>query len=58
MKRDLGRKEEIKALPTKAELKAEEDKIVKLQSYDISIFTGQSYFNNDGAKLYFVFQPN
>ena len=30
--------------------------IVKLQTYDISLFVGQSYFNNDGAQLYLIFQ--
>ena len=53
----LASKEEIKTLATKAELKAEQDKIVKLQTYDLSIFIGQSYFNNDGAQLYLIFQP-
>ena len=53
----LATKEEIKALATKAELKAEQDKIVKLQTYDLSYFTGQSYFNRDGEQLYLIFQP-
>ena len=53
----LATKEEIKTLATKAELKAEQDKIVKLQTYDLSIFIGLSYFNNDGAQLYLIFQP-
>ena len=50
---DLDRKikEEIKTVATKAEFKAEEDKIVKLQTFDLSLFIGQSYFNNDGAQL-------
>ena len=39
--------EEIKTLATKAELKAEQDKIVKLQTYDLSLCIGQSYFVND-----------
>ena len=53
----LATKEEIKALVTKAELKAEQDKIVKLQTYDLSLFIGKRYFNNDGAQLYLIFQP-
>ena len=53
----LATKEEIKTLAVKAELKAEQDKIVKLQTYDSSLFIGQSYFNNDGAQLYLLFQP-
>ena len=39
----------------KAELKAELDKTVKLQTYDLSLFIGQSYFVNDGA-LYLILQ--
>ena len=44
--------EKIKTLALKAELNAEKDKIVKLQTCDLSLFIGQSYFNNDGALLY------
>ena len=50
-------KEEIKALPKKVELKAEQDKIVKIETYDLSLFIGQSYFNNDGSQNYLIFQP-
>ena len=39
------------------ELKAEQDKIVKLQTYDLSLFIGRSYFINDEAQLYLIFQP-
>ena len=28
----------------------------KLQTYDSSLFIGQSYFFNDGAELYLIFQ--
>ena len=52
----LARKEETKALATKTELKVKQDKIVKLQTYDLSLFIGQSYFVNDGPQLYIVFQ--
>ena len=45
------RKEKIKKIATKTELNAEQDKIVKLQIYDSSLFIGQSYFVNDGAQL-------
>ena len=48
--------EEIKTLARKAELKAEQDKIVKDQPYDLSLFIVQSYFFNDGAQLSLVFQ--
>ena len=43
-------------LATKAELKAEQDKRVKLQTYDLSLFIGQSYFVSDGAQLYLILQ--
>ena len=47
-------KEEIKIVAT--ELKTEQDKIVNLQTYDVSFFIGQSYFINDGSHNYLVFQ--
>ena len=49
--KSLAAKEEIKAWATLAESKTEQDKIVKLQTCDLSDFLGQSYFNNDGAQL-------
>ena len=53
----LVTEEEIKTPATKAELKAEQDKLVKFQTYDLSRFTGQSYYINDGAQLYLILQP-
>ena len=38
----LAKKEEIKTLAPKAESKVEEDKTVKLQTYDLILFIGQS----------------
>ena len=29
----------------------------ELQTFDSSLFIGQSYFNNDGAQLLLIFQP-
>ena len=52
-----GTKEEIKTLATKTELKGKQDKIVNLQTHNLSIFIGQNYFNNDGSQKYLVFQP-
>ena len=49
-------KEKTKTLATKAELKTEQDKIVKLQIYDSSLFISKSYFNNDTALLYLIFE--
>ena len=34
-----------------------EVKLVKLQTYDLSLFIGQSYFINDGTQLYLILQP-
>ena len=34
-----------------------QDKIEKLQTCDSILFIGQSYFFNDGAQLYLIFQP-
>ena len=50
------KEEKEKKLATKAELKVEQDKIVTRQIYDLSLFTGQSYFNNDGAQIYLILQ--
>ena len=45
----LATKKDTKTLATKSESKPEQDKIVKLQTYDLSHFIGQSYTFNDGA---------
>ena len=34
-----------------------ENEFKKLQTFDSSLFIGQSYFNNDGAQLYLMLQP-
>ena len=52
-KTDLNRK--IKTLPTKAELKAEQDKIVKLQKRDL--FSCEKLFGDDGSQNMFVYKP-
>ena len=51
---EVKTKEEIKKSATKAELKVEQDKIVTLQTYDLSFFIGKSYFVDDGARFYFI----
>ena len=48
----VATKGEIKTIETKAELKAEQDKVVTLQTSELILFIGQSYFSNDGAQLY------
>ena len=42
---------------TKAKLKDEKDKIVKLQEFNLSYFRGKSHFKDDGTQLYLVAQP-
>ena len=44
-------------LATKAELKTEQDKLLKLQAFDSSPFRGKSHFEEDGTQNYLVFQP-
>ena len=34
-----------------------ENELKKLQTFDLSYFIGKSYFENDGAQHYLVFQP-
>ena len=34
-----------------------ESELKKQQTFDLSPFIGQSYFNNDGAQLFLIFQP-
>ena len=43
---------------TKAELKAEKDKIIKLQVFDSIYFRGKSHFvDDDSTQKYLLFQP-
>ena len=46
-------KEEIKTLAIKKELKAEQGKIAKLQTYDLCLFISQSFSVNDRSQSYF-----
>ena len=50
---DLNKK--IATLPTKAELKAEQDKIVNLKAFDSSYFGNNSHFEDDDTQNYLVF---
>ena len=45
----------VATLATKAGLKAEQDKITKLQAFDSSYFQGKSHFENAGTRNYLVF---
>ena len=51
---DLDKK--LAILPAKAELKAEQDKILKLQAFDWSSFRGKCHFEKDCTQNYLVFQ--
>ena len=48
--------EKTKTLATKAQLKTDKDKIEKLQTYESSLFIGQSYFINDGSLNSLIFK--
>ena len=52
---DLNQK--VVTLATKAELKAEKNKIIKLEAFDSSYLCGKSHFEDGGAENYLVFQP-
>ena len=47
----------VETLATKAELKAEQDKIVKLKYFDPNYFQCKIHFEDDGTQSYLVFQP-
>ena len=51
----LAAKEEIKTLAAKAELKAEQDKIAKIQTFDLRHFFDNGHFEDDGTQDYLVF---
>ena len=53
----LAIKDKIKKLPTKAKLRAEKNKTVKLQAFNSIYFSGKSHFKNGGTQNYLVFQP-
>ena len=40
-----------------AELKVEQDKIIKLEAFDLNYFCGSSYFESDATQNYLLFQP-
>ena len=47
----------VKKSGLNAELKTEQDKILKLQTYDLSYFPGKNCFGDDGSLNMFVYQP-
>ena len=50
-------KTELAKLAKKAELKAEQLKIPKLQAFDLNCFLDKSHFQEGSAQKYVVFQP-
>ena len=52
---DLNKK--VPTLGTKAELKAEQNKITKLEAFDSNYFRVKSHFEDDGTQNYLVFPP-
>ena len=52
---ELDRK--VATLATKAESKAKQDKILKLQAFHSSYFRGKNHFADDGSHNYLIFQP-
>ena len=44
-------------MATKAELKAEQEKIIKLRTFDSSYFRGKNHFEDDGTQNYLILQP-
>ena len=46
----------LATLPTKAKLKAEQEKIVKLQDFNSNSFCGNSHFEDDGTQNYLLLE--
>ena len=47
----------MKKLATKEELKAEQRKLLKFQTFHLSYFLGKNFVNNDGKQNYLIFNP-
>ena len=45
-------------LATKAQLKAENDNLIKLQAFNSSYVWGKNYFEDDSTQNYLIFQSN
>ena len=50
-----GDYKKVATLATKSELKANQDKIIKLQAFDSSYFCDKNHFEDDGTQNYLVF---
>ena len=44
-------------MAVKPELKAEQNTIVKLKTYDLTYFLGKNIFSDQGSQNMFVYQP-
>ena len=51
------KQKKLATVATKAELKVEQDKIVKLKTHDLSHFPGKNLFGDDDSQNIFVYQP-
>ena len=52
----LNKIKKVATSAAKADTKAQQHKIAKLQAFDSSYFRGKSHFENDGIKSHLVFQ--
>ena len=55
--KNSGLSTKLATLATKAEIKAEQDKIVKLKTFDLSYFLDIFFLSDDGSQNMFVYQP-
>ena len=52
--KSFGLNTKLAALGTKSELKAKQDKIMKLQAFDSSYLCGKSHVEDDGTQKLFI----
>ena len=55
--KNVNLSKKLATLVTKAESKAEQDKIMKLQTLDLNYFHCKSHFEDYGMQNFLVFQP-
>ena len=56
MEKNISNKRRTKNISNKGSIKVEQDKMVKLQANDLSLFIGQIYVGYHGKQNYLVFQ--
>ena len=54
---DINVKLDLSNYATKTELKAKQDKIINLKTFNLSYFKGKKPFEKNGTQNYLVFQP-